>query len=145
MKVILLADVKKQGKKGDVIEVKDGYGTFLINSKQAIVASQGSLGRLHRENEQKEQELSNDLKEAEKTKTKIEKVELSFAVKTGEGDKVFGSVSPKQIAEQLKEKGYDVDKKQIKVQESLSTLGYHNVDIELHKKVVATVKVALTK
>ena len=145
MKVILLADVKKQGKKGDVIEVKDGYGTFLINSKQAIVASQGSLGRLHRENEQKEQELSNDLKEAEKTKTKIEKVELSFAVKTGEGDKVFGSVSPKQIAEQLKEKGYDVDKKHIKVQESLSTLGYHNVDIELHKKVVATVKVALTK
>jgi large subunit ribosomal protein L9 len=78
-------------------------------------------------------------------KKKFEEITLSFTVKTGEGDKVFGSVSPKQIAEQLDELGYKIDKKQIKIKDSLSALGYHNVDIELHKKVIATIKVFLTK
>lgn len=145
MKIILLEDVRKQGKKGDILEVKDGYGAFLIKNKQAVVASQGSLNRLNRENEAKATALANDIKEAEALKEKLEKVELSFKVKTGEGDRVFGSVSPKQIAEGLKEKGYAIDKKQVKPTTSLSSLGYHNVDIELHKKVVATIKVSLTK
>lgn len=145
MKIILLEDVRKQGKKGDILEVKDGYGTFLIKNKQAVVASQGSLNRLNRENEEKALALANDIKEAEKLKAKLEKVELTFKVKTGEGDKVFGSVSPKQIAEGLKEKGFEIDKKAIKPTTTLSCLGYHNVDIELHKKVNATIKVLLSK
>lgn len=145
MKIILLEDVRKQGKKGDILEVKDGYGTFLIKNKQAVVASQGSLNRLNRENEEKATALANDIKAAEQLKTKIEKIELSFKVKTGEGDRVFGSVSPKQIAEGLKEKGFTIDKKQIKPTTTLSSLGYHNVDIELHKKVTATIRVSLNK
>ena len=137
MKIILLEDVRKQGKKGDILDVKDGYGTFLVKNKQAVVASQGSLNRLNRENEAKATALANDIKAAEELKTKLEKVELSF--------RVFGSVSPKQIAEALKEKGYSIDKKQIKPTTSLSCLGYHNVDVELHKKVTATIKVSLNK
>lgn len=145
MKIILLEDVRKQGKKGDILEVKDGYGAFLVKNKQAVVASQGSLNRLNRENAEKATALANDIKEAEKLKNKIEKVELAFKVKTGEGDRVFGSVSPKQISEKLREKGFEIDKKQIKPTTSLSSLGYHNVDIELHKKVSATIRVLLNK
>lgn len=145
MKIILLEDVKKHGKKGDIIEVKDGYAAFLIKNKQAIVASQNSVGRLQKENDQKAQAEADDIKKAEKLKKTIEKLELSFVVKTGESDKVFGSVSPKQISEQLKEKGYNIDKKQISSTSSLSSLGYHNVDIELHKKVVAQLRISLTK
>ena len=66
MKIILLEDVRKQGKKGDILEVKDGYGAFLIKNKQAVVASQGSLNRLNRENEAKATALANDIKEAER-------------------------------------------------------------------------------
>lgn len=145
MKIILLEDVRKQGKKGDILDVKDGYGTFLIKNKQAVVASQGSLNRLNRENEAKAIALANDIKAAEELKKKIEKVELSFKVKTGEGDRVFGSVSPKQIELSLKEKGFTVDKKQIKPMTTLACLGYHSVEIELHKKVIATIRVSLNK
>jgi len=145
MKIILLEDVKKQGKKGDILDVKDGYGTFLISSKQAIMATSGSVNKLQKENEQKELDLANDIKSAEKIKKELEGKTISFVVKTGEGDKVFGSISSKQIAEKLADEGYAIDKKQVKVVESLSSLGYHNVEIELHKKVVATIKVSLTK
>lgn len=145
MKIILLEDVRKQGKKGDILEVKDGYGTFLIKNKQAVVASKMGLDRLQRENDARAKEEEQVYQNALKEKTKLEKVELSFQVKTGAMDKVFGSVSPKQIADALKEKGFTIDKKQVKEKESLSTLGYHEVVIELHKKVNATIKVHLTK
>ena len=72
-------------------------------------------------------------------------MKISFKVKTGEQDRVFGSVSAKQITEEIKNKGYNIDKKQIKINNPLSTLGFHNVDIELHKKVIATVKIELKK
>lgn len=145
MKIILLEDVKKQGKKGEILEVKDGYAAFLIKNKQAVIASQTSVGRLQKENDQKVKAEADNIATAEKVKKSIEKLELSFVVKTGEGDKVFGSVSPKQISEQLKEKGYNIDKKQISSSSSLSCLGYHNVDIELHKKVIAQLRISLTK
>ena len=145
MKIILLEDVKKQGKKGDILEVKDGYGAFLIKNKQAVVASKGGVDRLNRENDAKKKEEEKNYQDALKLKEKIEKEELSFQVKTGSMDKVFGSVSAKQIADAFKEKGYSIDKKQIKEKESLSTLGYHEVEIELHKKVVAKVKIQLMK
>ncbi len=145
MKIILLEDVKKQGKKGDILEVKDGYGAFLIKNKQAVVASKMGLDRLQRENDAKAKEEEELYQKALKDKEKLEKVELSFQVKTGAMDKVFGSVSPKQIADALKEKGFSIDKKQVKEKEALSTLGYHEVEIELSKKVSAIVKVHLTK
>lgn len=145
MKLILLEDIKKQGKKGDIIDVKDGYGSFLIKNKQAVVASIGSLDRLKRENDEKFQVEANKIKEAENIKKELEKLQLNFKVKTGEGDKVFGSVSPKQVSDKLKENGFNIDKKNIKSDSSLSSLGYHNIDIELHKKVIAKIKVSLTK
>lgn len=145
MKIILINDVKKQGKKGDILNVKDGYGTFLINNGSAVLATTNSVDRLDRENKEKEKLELENIKRCEELKKKIEKLNISFKVKTGESDRVFGSISPKQIVEELKNKGYEIDKKQIKTDGSISSLGFHNVDIELHKKVVAKLKIELKK
>ncbi len=145
MKIILLEDVKKQGKKGEIITVADGYGNFLIKNQQAVLASSNGVARLNKEKERDRIAEENLIKECEKVKIKLEKEKISFKVKTGEGDKVFGSISVKQISSFLQEKGYNIDKKQIKPTTSLSSLGFHNVDIELHKKVVAVIRVELVK
>ena len=145
MKIILIKDVKKQGKSGDILEVKDGYGSFLINKGDAVLATSNSVDRLDRENKEKEVKENNLIKECEVLKKKLENLKISFKVKTGDQDRVFGSVSAKQIVEELKNKGYNIDKKQIKINNSISSLGFHNVDIELHKKVIATIKIELKK
>ena len=145
MKIILINDVKKKGKKNDILTVKDGYGAFLINKGDAILATGNSLNRLDREIEEHKQEEAENIKKCEKLKEKIEKITLSFKVKTGTQDKVFGSISPKQIVEELKNKGFDIDKKQIKIENSISSLGFHNINIELHKKVIANLKIELKK
>jgi len=145
MKIILIKDVKKQGKSGDILNVKDGYGTFLINKGDAVLATQNSVDRLDRENQEKEKNEQKLIKECEVIKKKLENLKITFKVKTGQSDRVFGSISPKQIVEELKNRGYNIDKKQIKIDGSISSLGFHNVDIELHKKVIAKVKIELTK
>lgn len=145
MKIILLKDVKKQGKKNDILTVKDGYGTFLINKGDAVLATGNSLNRLDREIKEKEIKENEIIKKCETEKEKLEKITLSFKVKTGTSDKVFGSISPKQIVEELKNKGFDIDKKQIKIIIPISSLGFHNVEIELHRKVIAQLKIELKK
>lgn len=143
MKIILLEDVKKQGKKDDIIEVADGYGNFLIKNRQAVLASSTGVKRLNKEKEEaslKEEEL---IKECNRIKERLEKETIKFTVKTGKEDRVFGTISAKQIADYLKDKKYNIDKKQVKIDNQISSLGYHNVDIQLHKKVVAHIKVEL--
>ena len=144
MKIILLRDVKKQGKSGEILNVKDGYGSFLINKGDAVLATNNSINRLDRENKEKEKQEQELIKKCEEVKKKLEKLVITFKVKTGTNDKVFGSVSSKQIVEELRSKGYEIDKKQIKA-EDLDTIGYHFVDIELHKKVIAKLKIELKK
>ena len=145
MKIILLKDIKKQGKSGDILNVKDGYGTFLINRGDAVLATQNSVDRLDRENKEKEKQELELINKCEKLKKKLESITLTFKVKTGANDKVFGSISPKQIIEELKNKGYEIDKKQVKIEGSIDTLGHHFVDVELHKKVIAKLNIELKK
>lgn len=146
MKVIFLKDVKNQGKKGEVKEVADGYGqNFLIKKGLAVMATTTSMQRLKDENEENRLQEQLNKRQCEEIKKNIEKIKLKFKVKTGSGDRVFGSVSTKSIAEELKNKGFEVDKRKIKATSSLSSLGFHNVEIELHKEVIATIKVELTK
>lgn len=146
MKVIFIKDLKGQGKKNEIKEVKDGYGrNFLIKNGYAIAANEENIKTHNREiKKQQEEELEN-IKEAEKIKKELEKLTFKFYVHASNEDKVFGSVSSKAIASSLKEKGFDIDKKNIILKESVSSLGTHIVDIELHKKVIAQIKVVLSK
>lgn len=145
MKIILLTDIKTKGKKNDVIMVKDGYAKFLIDNKKAIMASSENLRGLARTNARKAHDEEVLIEKLSKIKTKLEKEILNFNVKTGASDKVFGSVSAKQIEKALKDKGYEIDKKSIIIETPLSCLGVHNVKIQLHKKVIAQIKAKLTK
>lgn len=145
MKVILIEDVKKQGKKGEIINVKDGYGNFLINNHQAVLLTDTGLNRLSKEKEQAALEEDLAIKEANTIKDKLSKEKISFTVKTGTGDRVFGSISSKQIADELKKKGYTIDKKQIHLDVPISSLGYFDVEIMLHKKVKGVIKVEVKK
>lgn len=145
MRVILLKDVKKQGKKDDVIEVKDGYGTYLINNKLAVLETKGSSKILKKQQEEAALEESLLLKECEDIKGKLEKMTLNFKVNTGKNGQVFGQISTKQIAEELKKKGFDIDKRKIKLDVPINTLGVTNVKVILHKNVEATLKIHLQK
>lgn len=142
MKIILIDNVKGTGKKDEVKEVKDGYGSFLIKNKKAVLYSTKSnevLNTQIKDRNDKEEQL---ILECTNIKNKLEKDTLEFLVKTGNDGKVFGSISSKQISEELKKKGYNIDKKLID-RENLNTLGSHAVTINLHKKVVAHLNVAL--
>lgn len=142
MKIILIDNVKGTGKKDEVKEVKDGYGSFLIKNKKAVLYSTKSnevLNTQIKDRNDKEEQL---ILECTNIKNKLEKDTLEFLVKTGNDGKVFGSISSKQISEELKKKGYNIDKKLID-SENLNTLGTHIVTINLHKKVVAHLNVVL--
>lgn len=146
MKVIFLKDLRKQGKKGEIKEVKDGYAeNFLIKGGYAEKLTEQSYKK-YQKGVEEEQELDNQKrKEAEEIKKMLEKIELVFKVKTGKMDKVFGSVSAKQIKEDLDKLGIIIDRKQIDLKDGLSTLGYHNVKIEIYKDIIGVIKVKLEK
>lgn len=146
MKVIFIKDLKGQGKKGDIKEVKDGYGqNFLIKKGYAKLFNEKNYNEL--ELQKKQEKKQDDLKRSEalKLKEKLEKTNLLFKVKTGEGDRVFGSVSQKQIKEALENKGFKVLKTQIEMEHNLTSLGFSNVTIRLYKDIVATIRVQLAK
>ena len=145
MKVIFIKDLKGQGKRNDIKEVKDGYATFLIKNGYAMPANSDNI-KAHERVLAKEDALEQaKIKECEKIKADLAKVTLEFKVKVGASDRVFGSVSSKAISEALKKKGFNIDKKIIMIQDAITSLGIHVVKIELHKKVIAEVKVSVSK
>ena len=147
MKVILLSDVKNVGKKGDIKEVSDGYArNFLLRRKLAVEATKASIDILQQQNEDAQQKKDEQVAEAEVVKQQIEKLTLIFKVKVGVEGKVFGTVSTKQIAdEMLKKHQIKVDKRKFIDTDNLASLGYHSVRAELFKGVVATIRVQLTE
>ena len=145
MKVVLLQDVKKVGKKGDIVKVSDGYGqNFLIKNKLAVKETATAKKIV---DEQKEQEKLQDIEnknKALKLKEVIEGLTLEFVLKSGKDGKTFGSVSTKMVVDQLRDQ-YDikVDKRKFIDARPIGALGYTNLKVELYKVVIATVKVHL--
>lgn len=145
MKVIFIKDLKGQGKKGEIKTVKDGYAPFLIKNGYAIVANEGNLKQYNTQKTKEEQKNLDEIKRCEEIRQQLEKNTINIKVKVGVQDKVFGSVSTKQIATELKKINFDIDKNKIKINNSLTCLGTHVVVIELHKKVKANLKINLIK
>ena len=145
MRVILLSDVPKLGKKGDIKDVADGYGrNFLIARGLAVVESEASKKILDKQNEEAaklDAEKRNEAKELAKV---LEEKTLVFKVKANEG-RVSGSISTKQIEEELKKQGIIIDKRKIKDSEPLNALGTFDIRIELYKDVIGKIKVRLVE
>lgn len=143
MKVIFIKDLKKQGRVNEVKEVSDGYAVnFLIKNGYAVKYTKTSSNILDNDLKKKEEDEKKAISEANKLKEKLEKISLEFEVSSNQG-KVFGSVSSKQISEALFKKGIIIDKKLISTNNSLNVLGTHIVEVLLHKKVKAELRVIL--
>ncbi len=146
MEVIFLKDVKGQGKKGEVKKVKDGYAVnFLFKNNLAVLKTEKVIEVLKKEQQEEESKEEKRIREAKNLKENLEKLTLEFKLKTGEKDKVFGSVSAKQIKEELEKKNYQIEKNQILLEKPLSTLGIYNIDIMIYKKITATIKIKIAK
>lgn len=143
MKVILLQDVKKVGKKGELVTVADGYGqNFLIKNKLAVMATDHSKDILKKQEAQKLEQEKQKEQEALALKEKMQEMTLEFKLSPGTKGRVYGVVSTKQIVEALKrEYNIEIDKRKFVNFNPIQALGYTNVKVELYKGVIATFKV----
>ncbi|HCX61580.1 50S ribosomal protein L9 [Sedimentibacter sp.] len=146
MKVILLEDVKNVGKKGEIINAKDGYAkNFLFPKNLAIEATQVNLKNLEHANKQKEAKEKEIFEEAKKLEEELMKFTIVLKGKAGENGKLFGAVTTKEIAENLeKEHGINIDKKKFDLDEPIKSVGEYFVKIKLHPMVNAKLKVIVT-
>lgn len=137
MKVILLEDVKSLGKKGQIVNVSDGYArNMIIPKKLGLEATEKNLNDLKLKQKHEEKLAAQKLEEAKKMASDLEKIKITVAMKAGEGGKVFGSIAAKEIAQAAKDQhGLDLDKKKIQLSEPIKTFGMHEVPIKLHTQV----------
>lgn len=147
MKVILTEDVKSLGKKGEIVNVSDGYArNFILKTNKGIEANSKNMNDLKLKKANDDKVAQEIYEAAVELGKKIEAGEIKVSIKTGEGGKAFGSVSSKEIAQEVKaQMGLDVDKKKVQLKEPLKTLGTHHVAIKLHAKVTTELKVIVTE
>lgn len=147
MKVILMEDVKSLGKKGEIVEVSDGYArNFILKTKKGVEATGKNLNDLKLKKANEKKQAQEQLEAAQELAKKIEAGKIQVSIKTGEGGKAFGSVSSKEIAaEVMTQMGLEVDKKKIQMKEPLKMLGTFKVPIRLHAKVTAELTVNVTE
>ncbi|MEM1056962.1 MAG: 50S ribosomal protein L9 [Bacteroidota bacterium] len=142
MKVILTEDHDTLGLRGDVVEVKNGYGrNFLIPRQLAVIASTSNVKRYAEERRQQEHKIEAQRAEAEKLAKKLEGTEITIAMKTGEEDRIFGSVTNQQVAEGLEAQGLPVDRRKISLAEDIKTIGVYSATVRVSPEHTAEVKV----
>lgn len=147
MKVIFLQDVKGRGKKGEIKNVADGYAqNFLIKQGLAVEATNASMKALEGQKNKEKKEAAEELAKSKELKEVLEKLTVELKAKSGEGGRLFGSITSKQIAEALqKAHNIKVDKRKIEMDDAIRALGYTNVPVKLHPEVTATLKVHVSE
>ena len=147
MKIILLEDVKTLGKKGDIVDVSDGYArNFVLPKKLGVEANSKNKNDLKLQKANAEKVAKEQLEAARELAGVLATKEVSLTIKAGEGGKTFGSVSSKEIAQAAKEQcGLEIDKKKIQLPEPIKSLGVFEVGVKLHPKVIGTLKVKVTE
>nr|WP_315087120.1 50S ribosomal protein L9 [uncultured Lachnoanaerobaculum sp.] len=143
MKVVLLEDVKSLGKKGDIVEVSEGYArNFIIPKKKGVEANQENLNTLKLQKANEEKIAKEKLEAAKELAAKLNEASISLTIKGGKDGRTFGSVSSKEIEEAIKSQlGLEIDKKKLVIAEPIKTFGNHEVKVKLHKDVTAALKV----
>ena len=147
MKVILTEDVKSLGKKGEIVEVSDGYArNFILKKKKGVEANSKNLNDLKLKKANEDKIAQEQYEAAVELGKKIEAGQIEVSIKTGEGGKAFGSIASKEIATEMKaQMGLDVDKKKVQLKDAIKTLGTHTVPVKLHPKVTVDLKVIVTE
>lgn len=147
MKVILTEDVKSLGKKGDIVNVNDGYArNFILKTNKGIEANAKNLNDLKLKKANDDKIAQEHYEAAVELGKKIEAGKIEVSIKTGEGGKAFGSVSSKEIAQEVKaQMNLEIDKKKVQLKDAIKTLGTYEVPVKLHPKVTAKLKVVVTE
>lgn len=144
MKVLLLQDVKPQGKKGDIVEVNDGYArNFLIRRGLAKEATASVLNETNQRRAADEKRRKEELEAAKQAADRLNGTTVEIAIRCGENGKPFGAVTAKEIADKLSQMGYDVDKKKVVLKDAIKMVGNYHVELKLHPGVTAKVVVAV--
>ncbi|MGL6015700.1 MAG: 50S ribosomal protein L9 [Selenomonadaceae bacterium] len=145
MKVILQQDVKKVGKKGDILEVSEGYGrNFLLPKKYAVEANAANMNVAVAQKNSAERKKQQAKDESVLMAAQLAKIEVSIPVKIGENGKLFGSVTGKDVAEVLKSKhGIEIDKRKIEIKGDIKGLGEYEAVIKVHPEITSTIKVVI--
>ncbi|WP_100374314.1 50S ribosomal protein L9 [Bacillus sp. FJAT-45037] len=142
MKVIFLEDVKGKGKKGEAKNVSEGYArNYLLPNNLAVEATKGAMANLNAQKNSEKKKAEEELQAAIDYKKELESITVEIKAKSGEGGRLFGAVSTKQIAETLSSMNMKVDKRKIMLNDPIRSMGYTNVPIKIHPEVIATVKV----
>lgn len=147
MKVILLEDVKSLGKKGDIVNVSDGYArNAILPKKLGVEANNKNLNDLKLQKKHEERVAAENLANAKELAVEVEKQKIVVKIKAGEGGRIFGSVSTKEIAQAAKEQaGLELDKKKMQLNEAIKALGTYEVPVRLHPKVIAKLTVQVVE
>ncbi|HZS44357.1 MAG TPA: 50S ribosomal protein L9 [Blastocatellia bacterium] len=146
MEVLLREDVDNLGTRGQIVKVRAGYGrNYLLPRKVAVEATPGNMKKIEQEQKTLLKREAKEKASAENQASSIGSLTLSFARKVGEHDVLYGSVTAMDIAEALKEKGFEVDRRRILLKEAIKDLGEHEVPVRLHREVTSNIKVNVTK
>ncbi len=147
MKVILLKDEKKLGKKGDIINASDGYArNYILPQGIGVEATPANINDLKLQKANEKKVADEKLEEAKKLADKLASIEVNTTIKTGAGGRAFGSISSKEIAEECKNQhGITLDKKKIVLDDPIKSPGTYNISVKIHPQVTGTLKVTVTE
>jgi large subunit ribosomal protein L9 len=142
MKVILRQNIESLGTVGEVVNVSNGYAmNYLIPRKYAFQATEGNVRSAQEEKKQYERLRQKEIQDAQKVASELDKISVTIPVQVGEEDKIFGTVTAQNVADALKEKGFDIDKRKVELEEPIKALGIYTVSVKLHQAVSSQIKV----